>query len=495
MPTIGISWPQRSRGIGAPSSALSVSILLHDSSGLQADNSSFVLRSSDSSAHLETYALPQESHLGYYTLSLTFRSGMTESSQAVGTISALVRLTPTGLTRYDGTSLSSIVFDALIESVTVSPNQAVGVGGTTQLTATGWDHFSNPVVVSPGSFKFTLKSGSSRLTLTEDGIATGIDVGTAVVYATVDNIRSPDAQVTVLQEMRTIVNVASNDLAYDPISGLIWSTVGSTGSYANSLVGISPENGLVARFIALDKTPGILAISYDGQFAYVNIPSDGTTRQISLYTDSQTLSIPTGAAKSICTVPGSPHTVLVGGDPVGGVNVSVWDDSVRRANTGAGGYYIQMASPTVMYGNGDASLFKCVLVPGAINWVSQTMNLITNEFVIHNGLLIDCDGHVVNPNSMTNVGQLSTQHFLPNGKHIASSDSDNRIYIVTWDAVINKQILCYDLTTYEELPQRDTGFIPGGAIDIVACGNHTVAFRDYGATTSPNQIFIIRGLP
>ena len=153
-----------------------------------------------------------------------------------------------------------------------------------------------------------------------------------------------------------------------------------------------------------------------------------------------------------------------------------------------------MASPTVMYGTGATALVTCVLSPGLISWTNQTEGLIDTDFAIHNGLLLDANGHVVNPTTLSSVGQLSTVHFLPNGRHIAASGSDNRAYIITWDAIINKQLLCYDLTTMTELPQVDTGSIPGGAADIVACGNHTVAFRDYGAGT-PNQVFIFRNLP
>lgn len=493
-PVVSIDWPTRTRVIEGPSSSLSARIVLLDNFGNQADNTAFELRSPNLAAHTESYTLPAKSKLGTYTLIITFHSGVGEASPIVGSANIPVRLSANGIVNPDGSPLGHFTFDAVIKTLTVYPGQIVGVGEIQQLTATPKDVASNPVVVSPGSISFFLRSGFENMSITPAGVATGIIAGSAIVYATVDGVQSPDAVVTVQQVVRSVVDVASNDLAFDPVSGLIWSTVGNTGPHANSIVGIDPATGLVTRSIPIGATPNLIAITDNGQFAYITVQVDGTTRRVDLATETVTLSFFAGDIVSICTVPGSPHTVLVGGSPIGGVNVSVFDDAVRRANTGAGGYFIQMASPTVMYGNGDSSLFKCVLVPGAINWISQTMNLITNDFTVHNGLLIDADGHVVDPNTMNSVAQLSTEHFLTHGRHITSSTSDNRAYIVTWDDTVHKQILSYDLTTYAELPPRDTGFIPGGAIDIVACGNHTVAFRDYGAIISPNQVFIIRGL-
>jgi hypothetical protein len=493
-PVVTIDWPTRSRGIDGPSSALSARIVLVDVFGNQPDNTALELRSVNPAAHSESYTLPAKSKLGSYTLLLSFHSGTAEASQEVGVVNVPVKLTANGFVNPDGSPLGQIGFDAVIKTLTIYPGQIVGVGEIQQLTATPRDAQSNPIVVSPGSISYFLRSGSDSMSISAEGVATGIAVGTGVVYATVDKVQSPDASVSVLQQVRSIVNVASNGLAFDPVSGLIWSTVGNTGTHANSIVGIDPATGLVTKAYPLGVEPNLIAVTDDGQFAYVTVPSDKTTRRVDLATGTVGLSFVAGDIVSMCTVPGSPHTVLVGGSPIGGVNVSVFDDGVRRANTGAGGYFIHMASPTTMYGNGDASLFTCVLVPGAINWTGQNMNLITNDFVVHNGLLIDADGHVVNPATMTSVRQLSTEHFLSDGRHMASSDSDNRAYIVTWNSSVNKQILSYDLTSYAELPPRDSGFIPGGATDIVACGNHTVAFRDYGAIISPNQIFIIRGL-
>ncbi|MEI7986213.1 MAG: hypothetical protein WCI55_11355 [Armatimonadota bacterium] len=294
---------------------------------------------------------------------------------------------------------------------------------------------------------------------------------------------------------RTVVDVASNGMYYDAFRNQLWSTVSNTGKYANSIVAIDPATGAIMRSIKIGAEPNLICVTDDGQFAYVSVPSDGTVRRVDLIRSRVTLKITTGTLVTICPVPGDPHTFLGGVDPTGGVSVSAYDDGVRRNGTGAGGNFIRMASPTVMYGTGSTSLVKCTLSPGQITWNSQTEGLINADFGIHNGLLFDANGHVVDPVALTSVGQLSTTHFLPNGRHIALSDSDNRAYIVTWDAVINKQLLCYDLTTQQELPQRDTGFIPGGAFDIVACGNHTVAFRDYGAIVEPNKIFIFRNLP
>ena len=294
---------------------------------------------------------------------------------------------------------------------------------------------------------------------------------------------------------RTVVDVASNGLAYDSVRNRIWSTVGNTGNFANSIVAIDPATGAITKSISIGAEPNLICITDNGQFAYVSVSADGTVRRVNLSSGKVTLKITTGTLVTMCDVPSLPHTFLGGVNPNAGVSVSAYDDDVRRTGTGAGGDFIRMASSTVMYGTGSTSVVKCTLSPGLITWNSQTENLIDAEFGIHSGLLYDANGHVVNPTTLSTVGQLPTVHFLPNGRHIAVSDSDNRAYIITWDFSSNKQLLCYDLTTLAELPQRDTGPVPGGAFDIVACGNHTVAFRDYGAIVEPNKVFILRNLP
>lgn len=495
-PIVVIDWPTRTRGIDAPSSALSANIVLRSNTVGQADNTLFALRSSNLSAHSQAYTLPAKSKLGQYTLKIVFRSGTTETSQGVGLVNVPVKLTSSGLVNPNGSPMGKVAFDHLIDSVTIAPNQTVGVGGILQLTATPRDKFTNPVVVSPGSFNYKLRSGAANMSVAPDGVATGIAVGSALVYATVDTVQSPDASVNVVTEIRSTVAVASNDLAYDPVGNLLWSTVGNVGTNANSIVGINPATGLIARAIPLGVEPNLIAITDNGEFAYVTIPADGTTRRINLATGANALTIPTGGGiVTMTTVPATPNTVLVGVDPTGGVNVSAWDNAVRRANTGAGGNFIHMASPTVMYGNGGDSLFTCILAPGEINWTAQDGGLITRDFVVHNGLLIDEAGHVVNPITKTLVAQLSQAHFLDGGLGIASSVSDNRAYNITWTGSGNKQILTYELTTYSELPQSDAGLGPGpGATDLTACGNHTVAFRDF-SSGNPNTVYIVRGLP
>ena len=495
IPSVAVSWPARSRSLGAPSSAESASFTLHDPTSSQLDNKTFEQRSSDLNPHDEIYTFPTKSKLGPYTLSVDFHSTKSESSPLTGSINISVQLKSIGIFKADGSPLGQIDFDRKIKSVVIPPNQTIVIGTTKPLAVTALDDSANPVVITPGSIFYTLNAGSSVMSLTQDGNATALSFGTATVSAIVDGVQSQATDVKVVPVYRTVVDVASNGLVYDPTRDKIWSTVGNTGSYANSVVAIDPFTGSITNSIFIGATPSLFSITDDGQFAYVTIPADQTVRRIDLTTEKQTLSVQVGDILSICTVPGSPHTFLVGGNPVGGVNVSVYDDTVRRANTDAGGYFIKMASPTVMYGNGGNSLFTDVLVPGAINWTDQKENLITSDFDIHAGLLYDSDGHVVDPSSMTSVGQLSSAHFLSDGRHIACNSSDNRAYIVTWNSETNKQILCYNLTSFVELAKRDTGLIPGGAIDIVACGNHTVAFRDFGAIVEPNKIFILEICP
>ncbi|HWD38110.1 MAG TPA: hypothetical protein VG944_04625, partial [Fimbriimonas sp.] len=54
------------------------------------------------------------------------------------------------------------------------------------------------------------------------------------------------------------------------------------GQYANSVVAVDPATGNVGTQISLPVEPNLIAITDDGQYAYVTSNSDGTVRRIDL---------------------------------------------------------------------------------------------------------------------------------------------------------------------------------------------------------------------
>jgi hypothetical protein len=91
------------------------------------------------------------------------------------------------------------------------------------------------------------------------------------------------------------------------------------------------------------------------------------------------------------------------------------------------------------------------------------------------------------------VGQLTSSNFQID-KGLAVSDTDDRLYMITWNSGIGKRILTFDKTTRTELPMYDTVITTGGGQDFVTCGPHAVAFHLFGIGVTKNVV-IVRDLP
>ncbi|HWD38112.1 MAG TPA: hypothetical protein VG944_04635 [Fimbriimonas sp.] len=294
-----------------------------------------------------------------------------------------------------------------------------------------------------------------------------------------------------------IVQVQVRDMAYDSVSGKIWATVGSGGGqYANSVVAIDPATGNVGTQISLPVEPSRIAITDDGQFAYVTANSDGTIRRIDLGLGIKgpVFNIHDGGVIDIVTMPGQPHTYVVCNDPSGGVNATAFDDDVAKVGTGAVGYHMIAAGDAsgIIYGDGHGGMFTDIVTATQLKWTDQTTFNISGGVWANNSIYTNVPNRV-KPSTKTILLSFPTSNFLVD-REVAVSTSDNRAYYVTWDPVTNKRILCFDAVTGHEYPFIDTGLVPGGSQKLIACDNHTVAYFNFGSGVTP-EVVIIRGLP
>jgi len=198
-PSISVDWPTRTRNFSAPSSALSVTFLFQNSALTRTYATVNANRSSTLTAHTETYVSATKIPLGSYTVSATFYSLANQAGIVVATATAPVQLSSNGsLLNPSGTPLGQIAFEGVVNSVALTANQSLTAGNTQQLVVTAYNAQSNALALTPGSFKFNVTGGSQYLSVTPDGIASGFAAGNATVTATVDNVTSPAATVTVL---------------------------------------------------------------------------------------------------------------------------------------------------------------------------------------------------------------------------------------------------------------------------------------------------------
>ena len=493
-----IVWPARTRaaldhGLTSAQSA-KVVFVAADPSG--SDVTVDVNRDpADLTLHTETYSVPTAVQKSVSSMTATFYALPDQTGAVVGTASAQVSLTGTDF------DFGTIVVSGTVKSVTVlAPSGLIAGGSSVQIQASALDSAGEAVAVTPGSFQWSVVSGSSFLSLTPDGVATPVAAGSAQVRAAVDGMASASTMVTVSAPppSASTLSVEANDLAYDSVANRIWAVVPANASTnANSLVAIDPATGAVTQSISLGVEASHIAVTDNGQFAYVAVDADSTIRRVDLSNGSVAIySVNEGRSYvDLIAVPGQPHSFAVAIDPSGGVNLSVWDDGVRRSGTGAVGYRMRFANDgTTIYGDGGDSLFTDVIAPGTVSWTGQTtLNVSGFDYSKADGLLYTAAGKVFDPATNTLIAQLSTTNVLFD-KGVQVGDTDNRVYFVTWDSGIGKRILSFDRTTKQELAPFNTGVIPGGAQDLVACGSHTVAFHLFGSGVAKNVV-LIRNLP
>lgn len=496
-PNFKISWPERTRDglTHSLSSALSAEVTLPAAA---TDGSDIVIKvnrnAADTTAHTETYAIGHPVKPTVSSLTAKFYAGADATGSLVGTASATVH--PNG----SELSLADIVVSGTVKSiVAINPPLLHPGDSGVQMMAEAHDANDNVVAISAGSLHWAVLNGGDHLTLTADGIATALTAGTATVKAVADGIPSANTTITIQSQdsgptIQTI-DLSSRAVVYNAASGKIWATVNADDFvYPNCLVSIDPATGAIGDKIPVGASPGYLAVSDDGKYAYVTLGQTQVRRfNLATHTVDTTFTVDEGRQYvDIQAVPGSPKSFAIATDPVQGVNLSVWDDGVRRTGTGAVGYAIHFSSPTHIYGDGYDSLFEDTLSTGQVTWTAQNA-LDVHGMDYSDGKIFNRDGKVFDAASRTQTMTLPQTHFLID-RVLNVDEADNRVYFVTWAPNKTKVVLSFDKSTGVEMPMFDTGFPFGGVNTVAGCGNHTAVFRVFGTGVKTTPI-IVRNLP
>jgi hypothetical protein len=150
-----------------------------------------VNRNASPAAYTESYASAQPGRPGTFTASIRFYSQPAGAGSVVAEGQATVNIGS------DGNGIGSIAVANKVETVTVAPGQSTTPGSSTQLTFTARDSNGAIVPVSAGSALWSQVDGAANMTLTVDGLATGLQPGTSNVRVTVDGVASAAIPVTV----------------------------------------------------------------------------------------------------------------------------------------------------------------------------------------------------------------------------------------------------------------------------------------------------------
>lgn len=438
--------------------------------------------------------------------SVVVPSGATTASFTV-TTQPVAQLTSPVITAATGGSSLGESFNVeppSILSITLNPTTVTGGS-----SATGTVTLNGPAPST--GFTIGLSSNQSAVvvpatvTVSAAAKAAAFKVTTQPVSAqTVGTITGTDpagktasAQLTVNVQLELVLPITVQSMVYDPVSGNIWvATLSNDPTYPNYVVGVNPATGAIGPTINVGVDLQCIAVTDNGQYAYVGSPQDGSIRRVNLTSDTvdAIFADKISGMVDLETVPGSPLSYIVLTNPEFGVNTTVWDSGVVRPNTAPAGYDARFASDGVtLYGDGRGSLFVDTLTSQGLTWDSQP-GLNASGFVCANDLLYTAVPNVIDPVQQVVVESFPTTDFLLSNVEVGVSTKDNRVYFVTWDASHNKRVLDFDMTSYQEYTYFDTGSLPGGAQNFIACDNHTVAFYVFGSGVTQNLI-IVHALP
>ena len=116
-----------------------------------------------------------------------------------------------------------------------------------------------------------------------------------------------------------LVDQIVNDIAYSPITGMLYASVPSTGGqYGNHLIVIDPKAGAIVNSVFAGSEPNKLAMTNDGRYLYVGVDGAASVKRFVLASLTSDISISLGIgndgpyiAEDIAPIPGRPNVVAV----------------------------------------------------------------------------------------------------------------------------------------------------------------------------------------
>ena len=226
------------------------------------------------------------------------------------------------------------------------------------------------------------------------------------------------------------LELPTNDIVYEPGSGLLYASVPSAGStFGNEIVAIDPATATIVDSVLVGSEPGPLALSDDGSVLWVGLDGARAIRRVELPSLTPGLHFPVGTgtfgamlAEDIEVQPGTRDVIAVSRRNVccspRHEGVAVYDNGVPRAATTAshtGANRIEFSdSPDVLYGyNNETTEFGfrriAVSSAGAVQ-SSVAAGLISGfgvDILFDAGRLYATSGVVLDPAVPTRLGQYA----------------------------------------------------------------------------------------
>jgi sugar lactone lactonase YvrE len=314
------------------------------------------------------------------------------------------------------------------------------------------------------------------------------------------------------------INLPANDLVIDATTETIYASVPSTGgAAANSITPIDPKTGVVGAPVSIGNEPGKLAISDNGQTLYVYLEGAKAIRRFDTATKTPGAQFDPGSDKptDMEVVPGRPQSLAVArGNPLfGSTDVILYDDGVKRPNTGGGGVGFAIrsiefgASPSTLYGYDGANGSGLVKFELDASGVKQftTMNGLFSEFFSPSsspgmglefaaGRLYSGGGRVVDAEAQTLSGKFNS-----GGAAFLIDRTLGRAFYLsngTGGTSSSVTLTAYDIDTFLPLGSVTLPNVVGVPASLVRWGANGLAFctrpDTFGSPAVTSQIYLVR---
>ncbi len=312
------------------------------------------------------------------------------------------------------------------------------------------------------------------------------------------------------------VGVVSNDIGYDPAHNQLYVSVpSSVGAGGNSLRRIDPVAGVAGPSVFVGSEPNKVAISDNGQYAYVGLDGAAAVRRVSLSSLTADLQFPVGSdsflglfyVEDMEVMPGNPGTIAISRRNQGfsprHEGVAIYDDGVKRPTETpghTGSNVIEFGnSPTALYGYNNETTdfgFRTMAVSASgVTITNSAGGLISGfgpDIEFGGGKIVSTTGRVIDAATHSLLGTVG------GSGPVAVDPTGARAFFASGNS-----INIYDLNTF--LPVTSIT-VPGmsGPTDVLLWGGDGLAVRTSntvylinspGVIPEPSAVSLLVGLP
>lgn len=289
--------------------------------------------------------------------------------------------------------------------------------------------------------------------------------------------------------VRTI-GVVANDLTFDHANGRFYVSVpSSVGAGGNSVRIIDPLTATAGASVFVGSEPNKIAVSDNGQYAYVGLGGAAAVRRVDLASFTAGLQFSLGSdsflgpyyVEDMEVVPGRAQSVAISRRNVGysprHEGVAIYDDGVKRTTETPG----HTGSNVIDFGGNAATLYgynnettdfgfrTMSISDSGVQTTNSTAGLISGfgaDFDYGGGKVVSTTGRVIDPVNRVLLGTLNSSG------PVAVEADGSRAYILSGN-VVN----VYDLATFLKIGAVTVPGLTGGT-DLMRWGADGLALRN-----------------